>query len=143
MLFHELSSIPYELLPVFQKKSSSGWPDYNTQSTSKPQSGVKQFYLQVQPTTHFTPSTTFRSAIKISAVQNQTTSGNSSTTVTSSKQRTKTAETSARKQPRKQFIRDFQPSDTSRRKYTHDKQYGIERLSKFYNYSVITTKRSE
>ena len=108
MIFQELSSIPNELIPVFQKEPSSGWPEYNTQSTSKIQSGVKQLDRLVQPTTHITPSTTFLSAIKISAVQNQATSANSSTTVTSSstssKKRTKTANTIAKKQARKQFI---------------------------------------
>ena len=84
LIFQELSSIPKELIPVFQKEPSSGWPDYNTQSTSKPQSGVKKLDRLVQPTTHITPSTTFLSAIKISAVQTQATSVNSSTTVTSS-----------------------------------------------------------
>ena len=106
MIFQELSSIPNELIPVFQKEPSSGWPEYNTPSTSKPQSGVKQLDRLVQPTIHVTPSTTFLSAIKISAVQTQTTSANSSTTVTSSKKRTKTADTIAKKQPRKQFIRE-------------------------------------
>ena len=111
MIFQELSSIPNELIPVFQKEPSSGWPEYNTQSTSKPQSGVKQLDRLVQPTTHVTPSTTFLSAIKISAVQTQATSANSSTTVTSSKKRTKTADTIANKQPRKQFIREtFNPA---------------------------------
>ena len=111
MIFQELSSIPNELIPVFQKEPSSGWPEYNTQSTSKPQSGVKQLDRLVQPTTHVTPSTTFLSAIKISAVQTQATSANSSTTVTSSKKRTKTADTIAKKQPRKQFIREtFSPA---------------------------------
>ena len=106
MIFQELTSIPNELIPVFQKEPSSGWPEYNTQSTSKPQSGVKQLDRLVQPTTHVTPSTTFLSAIKISAVQTQATSANSSTTVTSSKWRSKTADTIAKKQPRKQFIRE-------------------------------------
>ena len=101
MIFQELSSIPNELIPVFQKEPSSGWPEYNTQSTSKPQFGVKQLDKLVQPTTHVTPSTTFLSAIKISAA-----SANSSTTVTSSKKRTKTSDTIAKKQPRKQFIRE-------------------------------------
>ena len=105
MIFQELSSIPNELIPVFQKKPSSGWRKYNTQSTFKPQSGVKQLDRLVQTTTHVTPSTTFLSAIKISAVQTEVTSANSSTTVTSSKKRTKTADTIANKQPRKQFIR--------------------------------------
>ena len=115
MIFQELSSIPNELIPVFQKEPSSGWPEYNTQSTSKPQSGVKQLDRLVQTTTHITPSTTFLSAIKISAVQTQATSANSSTTVTSSstssKKRTKTADTIAKKQPRIQFI-------TQQSKYT-------------------------
>ena len=111
MIFQELSSIPNELIPAFQKEPSSGWPEYNTQSTSKPQSGVKQLDRLVQPTTHVTPSTTFLSAIKISAVQTQATSANSSTTVTSSKKRTKTADTIAKKQPRKQSIREtFNPA---------------------------------
>ena len=115
MIFQELSSIPNELIPVFQKEPSSGWPEYNTQSTSKPQSGVKQLDRLVQPSTHVTPSTTFLSAIKISAVQTQVTSANSLTTVTSSstssKKRTKTADTIAKKQPRKQFIREtFNPA---------------------------------
>ena len=110
MIFQELSSIPNELIPVFQKEPSSGWPEYNTQSTSKTQSGVKQLDRLVQPTTHVTPSTTFLSAIKISAVQAQATSAYSSTKVTSSKKRTKTADTIAKKQPRKQFIREtFSP----------------------------------
>ena len=51
-MFQELSSIPNELIPVFQKEPSSGWPEYNTRSTSKPQSGVKQLDRLVQPTTH-------------------------------------------------------------------------------------------
>ena len=111
MIFQELSSIPNELIPVFQNEPSSGWLKYNTQLTSKPQSGVKQLDKLVQPTTHVTQSTTFLSAIKISAVQTQTTSSNSSTTVTSSKERTKTADTIAKKQPRKQFIREeFSPA---------------------------------
>ena len=111
MIFQELSSVPNELIPVFQKEPSSGWPEYNTQSTSKPQSGIKQLDRLVQPTTHVTPSKTFLSAIKISAVQTQATSANSSTTVTSSKRRTKTADTIAKKQPRKQFIREtFNPA---------------------------------
>ena len=115
MIFQELSSIPNELIPVFQKEPSSGWPEYNTQSTSKLQSGIKQLDRLVQPTTHITPSTTFLSAIKISAVQTQATSANSSTTVTSSstssKKRTKTADTIAKKQPRKQFISEtFSPA---------------------------------
>ena len=115
MIFQELSSIPNELIPVFQKEPSSGWPEYNTQSTSKLQSGVKQLDRLVQPTTHITPSTTFLSAIKISAVQTQATSANSSTIVTSSstssKKRTKTADTIAKKQPRKQFISEtFSPA---------------------------------
>ena len=111
MIFQELSSIPNELIPVFQKEPSSGWPEYNTQSTSKPQSGVNQLNRLVQITTHVTPSTTFLSAIKISAVQTQATSANSSTTDTSSKKRTKTADTIAKKQPRKQFIREtFSPA---------------------------------
>ena len=111
MIFQEFSSIPHELIPVLQKEPSSGWPEYNTQSTSKPQSGVKQLDRLVQPTTHVTPSTTFLSAIKISAVQTQATSANSSTTVTSSKKRTKTTDTIAKKQPRKQFIREtFSPA---------------------------------
>ena len=111
MIFQELSSIPNELIPVFQKEPLNGWPEYNTQSTSKLQSGVKQLDKLVQPTTHVTPSTTFLSAIKISAVQTQATSANSSTTVTSSKKRTKTADTIAKKQPRKQFIREtFSPA---------------------------------
>ena len=111
MIFQELSSIPNELIPVFQKEPSSGWPEYNTQSTSKPQSGIKQLDRLVQPSTHVTPSTTFLSAIKISAVQTQANSSNSSTTVTSSKKRTKTADTIAKKQPRKQFIREtFNPA---------------------------------
>ena len=111
MIFQELSSIPNELIPVFQKEPSSGWPEYNTQSTSKPQSGIKQLDRLVQPTTHVTQSTTFLSAIKILAVQTQATSANSSTTVTSSKKRTKTADTIAKKQPRKQFIREtFSPA---------------------------------
>ena len=111
MIFQELSSIPNELIPVFQKEPSSGWPEYNTQSTFKPQSGVKQLDRLVQTTTHVTPSTIFISAIKTSAVQTQSTSENSSTTVTSSKRRTKTADTIAKKQPRKQFIREtFSPS---------------------------------
>ena len=111
MIFQELSSIPNELIPVFQKEPSSGWPKYNTQSTSKPQSGVKQLDRLVQPTTHVTPSTTFLSAIKISAVKTQATSANLSTTVTSSKRRTKTADTIAKKQPRKQFSREiFNPA---------------------------------
>ena len=143
MIFQELSSTPNELIPVFQKEPSSGWPEYNTQSTSKPQSGIKQLDRLVQPTTHVTPSTTFLSAIKISAVQTQATSANSSTTVTSSKKRTKTADTIAKKQPRKQFIREIQPSDTARSKYTQDKQYGTQRLSKHYNYSIVTTKLSK
>ena len=105
MIFQELSSIPKELIPVFQKELSSGWPEYNTQ-LSKPQSGVKQLDRLVQTTTHVTPSTTFLSAIKISAVQTQTTSASSSIAITSSKKRTKTAETIAKKQPRKQFIRE-------------------------------------
>ena len=99
------------MIPVFQKEPSSGWPEYNTQSTSKPQSGVKQLDRLVKPTTHVTPSTTFLSSIKISAVQTQATSANSSTTVTSSKKRTKTSDTIAKKQPRKQFIREtFSPA---------------------------------
>ena len=106
MIFQELSPIPNEVIPVFQKDPSSGWPEYNTQSTSKPQCGVKQLDRLVQPTTHVTPSTTFLSAIKISAVQTQATSANSSTTVTSSQRRTKTSDTIAKKQPRKQFIRE-------------------------------------
>ena len=111
MIFQELSSIPNELLPVSQKEPLSGWPEYNTQSTSKHQSGVKQLDRLVQPTTHVFPSTTFLSAIKISAVQTQATSANSSTTVTSSKKRTKTADTIAKKQPRKQFFREtFNPA---------------------------------
>ena len=111
MIFQELCSIPNELIPVFQKEPSSGWPEYNIQSTSTPQSGVKQLDRLVQPTTHITPSTTFLSAIKISAVQTQATSTNSSTTVTSSKKRTKTADTIAKKQPRKEFIREtFSPA---------------------------------
>ena len=111
MIFQELSSIPNELIPVFQKEPSSGWPKYNTQSTSKPQSGVKQLDRLVQTTTHVTPSTTFLSAIKISAVQTQATSENSSKTVTSSKKRAKTADAIAKKQPRKQFIREtFSPA---------------------------------
>ena len=111
MIFQELSSIPNELIPVFPKEPSSGWPEYNTQSTSKPQSGVKQLDRLVQTTTHVTPSKTFLSAIKISAVQTQTTSANSSTTVTSSKKGTKTADTIAKIQPRKQFIREtFSPA---------------------------------
>ena len=111
MIFQELSSIHNELIPVFQKEPSSGWPEYNTQSTSKPQSGVKQIDRIVQTTTHVTPSTTFLSAIKISAVQTQATSANSSTTVTSSKKRTRTADTIAKKQPREQFIREtFSPA---------------------------------
>ena len=111
MRFQELSSTPNELMPVFQKEPSSGWPAYNTQSTSKPQFGVRQLDRLVQPTTHVTPSTTFLSTIKISAVQTQATSANSSTTVTSSKRRTKTADTIAKKQPRKQFIREtFSPA---------------------------------
>ena len=111
MTFQEFSSIPNELILVFQKEPSSGWPEYNTQSTSKPQSGVKQLDRLVQPTVHVTPSTTFLSAIKISAVQTQATSANSSTTVTSSKKRTKTVDTIAKKQPRKQFIREtFSPA---------------------------------
>ena len=92
------------MIPIFQKEPSIGWPDYNTQSTSKPQSGVKQLDQLVQPTTHVTPSAYSLSAIKISAVQTQATKANSSTTVTSSKRRTKTAETIANKRPRKQFI---------------------------------------
>ena len=111
MIFQELSSIPNELIPVFQKKPSSGWPEYNTQSTSKPQSGVKQLDRLVQTTTHVTPSTTLLSAIKISAVQTQATSANSSTTAASSKKRTKTADTIAKKQPLKKFIREtFSPA---------------------------------
>ena len=112
MIFQELSSIPNELILVFQKEPSSGWPEYNTQSTSKPQSGVKQLDRLVQPTTHVTPSTTFPSAIKISAVPTQATSAtNSSTTVTSSKRRTKTTDTIAKKQTRKQFTREtFRPA---------------------------------
>ena len=111
MIFQELSSIPNELIPVIQKEPSSGWPEYNTQSTSKTQSGVKQLDRLVQTTTHITPSTTFLSAIKISAVQTQATSANASTTVTSSKERTKTVDTIAKKQPRKQFIREiFSPA---------------------------------
>ena len=113
MIFQELSSIPNELIPVFRKELSSGWPEYNTQSTSKPQSGVKELDRLVQPTTHVTPSTTFLSAIKISAVPTQATSAtNSSKTVTSSnKRRTKTADTIAKKQSREQFIREtFSPS---------------------------------
>ena len=108
MIFQELSSNPNGLIPVFQKEPSSGWPEYNTQSTSIPQSGVKQLDRLVQPTTHVTPSTTFLSAIKISAVPTQTTSAtNSSTTVTSSKNRTKTTDTIANKQ----FIREtFSPA---------------------------------
>ena len=106
MIIKELSSIPNELIPVFQKEPSSGWPEYNTQSTSKPQSGAKHLDRLLQPTTHVTPSTTFLSAIKISAVQTQTTSANSSTTVTASKKRTKTVDTIAKKPPRKQFIRE-------------------------------------
>ena len=111
LIFQELFSIPNKLIPVFQKEPLSGWPEYNTQSTSKPQSEVKQLDRLVQTTTHVTPSTTFLSAIKISAVQTQATSANSSTTVTSSKKRTKTADTIAKKQPRKQFIREtFSPA---------------------------------
>ena len=111
MIFQELSSIPNELIPVFQKEPSSGWPEYNKQSTSKPQSGVKQLDRLVQPTAHVTPSTTFLSAIKISAVLAQATSANSSTAVASSKKRTKTADRIAKKQPRKQFIRrTFSPA---------------------------------
>ena len=73
--------------------------------------GVKQLDRLVQPTTHVTLSTTFLSAIKISAVPTQTTSANSSTTVTSSERRTKTADTIAKKQPRKPFIREtFSPA---------------------------------
>ena len=107
MIFQELSSIPNDLIPVFQKEPSSGWPEYNTQSTSKPQFGVKQLIRLVQPTTHVTPSTTFLSAIKISAVPTQATSAtNSSTTVTSFNRITKTADTIAKKQPRKKFIRE-------------------------------------
>ena len=106
MIFQELSSIPNELIPVFQKEPSSGWPEYNTQSTSKPQSVVKQLDRLVQTTTHVTPSTTFLSAIKISAVQTQAISANSSTTITSSKKRTKTADTIAKNQPRKQYFRE-------------------------------------
>ena len=106
MIFQELSSIPNELIPVFQKEPSNGWPEYNTQST-----GIKQLDRLVQPSTHVTPSTTFLSAIKISAIQTQATSSNSSTTVTSSKKRTKTSDTIAKKQPRKQFIREtFNPA---------------------------------
>ena len=111
MIFQKLSSIPNELIPVFQKEPSSCWPEYNTQSTSKPQSGVKQLERLVQTTTHVTPYTTFLSAIKISAVQTQATTANSSTTVTSSKRRTKTADTIAKEQPRKQFSREiFSPA---------------------------------
>ena len=111
MIFQELNSIPNELIPVFQKEPSSGWPEYNKQSTSKPQSGVKQLDRPVQPTTHVTPSTTFLSAIKTSAVQTQATSANSSTTVTSSKRRTKTADTIAKEQPLKQSIKEtFSPA---------------------------------
>ena len=111
MIFQEPSSIPNKLIPVFQKEPSSGWPEYNTQSTSKPQFGVKQLDRLVQPTILVTPSTTFLSAIKISAAQTQATSANSSTTVTSSKKRTKTVDTIATKQPRKQFIREtFSPA---------------------------------
>ena len=106
MIFQELSSIPNELIPVFQKEPSSGWPEYYTQSTSKPQSGVKKLDRLLQPTTNVTPSTTFLSTIKISAVQTQATSANSSTTVAISKRRTKTADIIAKKQPRKQFIRE-------------------------------------
>ena len=102
MIFQELSSIPNEFIPVFQKEPSGGWPEYNTQSTSKPQSGVKQLDRLVQPTTHVTPSTTFLSVIKISAVQTQATSANSSTT----KGELKTADTIAKKQPLKHFIRE-------------------------------------
>ena len=50
-------------------------------------------------------------ASKISAVHTQTTSANLSTTVTSSKRNTKTAETIAKKQRGKQFIREtFSPA---------------------------------
>ena len=98
MIFQELSSITNELIPDFQKEPSSGWPEYNTQSTSKPQLGVKQLDRLVQPTTHVTRSTTFLSAIKISAVPTQATSAkNSSKTVTASKRRTKTADKIAKK----------------------------------------------
>ena len=73
--------------------------------------GVKQLDRLVQPSTDVTPSTTFLSAIKISAVPTQTTIANSSTTVTSSERRTKTADTIAKKQPRKQFIKGtFSPA---------------------------------
>ena len=139
MIFQELSSIPNELIPVFQGERSSGWPEYNTQSTSKPQSGVKQLHRLVQPTTHVTPSATFLSAIKILAVQTQATSANSSTTFTSSMKRTKTADTIAKKQPRKQFIREtFSPATPLETNIP--KQYGTQRLSKHYNYSIVTTK---
>ena len=97
MIFQELSSIPNELIPVFQKEPSSDWPEYNKQSTSNPQSGIKQLDRLLQPTTNVTPSTTFLSTIKTSAVQTQTTSANSSTTVTSSKRRTKTEDVIAKK----------------------------------------------
>ena len=106
MIFQELSPIPNELIPVLRKEPSSGWPEYNTQSTSKPQSGIKQLDRLLQPTTHVTPSTTFLSAIKILTVQTQATSAISSSTVTLSKRRTKTADTVSKKQPRKQFIRE-------------------------------------
>ena len=114
MIFQELSSILNELMPVFQKEPSRGWPEYNTQSTSKPQSGVKQLDLLVQTTTHVTKSPTFLSAIKISAIQTQVTSVISSTTFTSSKKRTKTADTIAKKQPLKKFVREtFIPQEVN------------------------------
>ena len=133
MIFQELSSIPNELIPVSQRERSSGWPEYNTQSTSKPQSRVKQLDRLVQPTTHVTPSTTFLSAIKILAVPTRAISANSSTTFTSSMKRTKTADTIAKKQPRKQFIREtFSPATPLEANIP--KQYGTQRLSKHYNY---------
>ena len=50
------------------------------------------------------------------------------------KEQTKTAETIAKKQPHRQLIRDNQTSDTARSKYTQDKQYSTQRISKHYNY---------